>query len=122
MNPIEYLDAAKTALNVKTDNALAVKMEIHSGVISGIREGKRGIPLELAFKIAITLNLDPARVVADLESQRASKGKRGDFWRGFLSRVTLVAVLVCTLALNFSATQGSAAARLGGKNRRFHYA
>lgn len=122
MTPNEYLDAAKQTLGISSDYELAKRMEIPTSYLPTMRSGKRHVPIDVAFKIAITLNLDPARVVADLESQRASKGKRGEFWKGFLSRATLVAVLVCTLAFNFSATQGSVAARLGGRNRRFYYA
>lgn len=122
MTPIEYLDAAKKVLEIKTDNALSVKFEMNSGTIAEVRQGKRGVSVELAFKLAITLNLDPALVVADLESQRTSKGKRGEFWKGFLSRAALVAALVCTLAWNFSVMPGSEPGRVGGKKRRYDFA
>jgi anti-sigma-K factor RskA len=89
-----------------------------------IRNGSRPIPIDMAFKIAITLQLDPAEVVADIEEQREKNPKRRDFWRSFLSRAALViATVACTLALNFSAISGAGAERLGGsKNRRFNYA
>lgn len=118
MTPIEYLDAAKKMLGTEADHGLAKKLDVNPGTVCTIREGKRGVSTELAFKLAITLNLDPARVVADLESQRESKGKRGEFWKGFLSRATIVAALVCTLALSFSGMHVSAAGRLGGLFRR----
>lgn len=122
MTPNEYLDAAKQALGISSDYELAKRMEIPTSYLPTMRSEKRHVPIDVAFKLAITLNLDPARVVADLESQRKGNSKQGEFWKGFLSRVTIAALLVCTLALNFSATQGSAAARLGGRNRRFNYA
>jgi len=51
------------------------------------------------FQIAITLELDPASVIADLESQRDKNPARAAFWRSFLLRVGMVAVLAGTLAL-----------------------
>lgn len=122
MTPNEYLDEAKAAINEKSDYALAAKFETNPGTISGIREGKRGVSVELAFRLAITLNLDPAAVVADLESQREKNEKRAGFWRSFLQRAAIVGVLVCTLALNFSGIQGSERGRLGGLFRRYDYA
>lgn len=122
MTPNEYLDAAKKILETEADHGLAKKLDVNPGTICGIREGKRGIPVEVAFKLAITLNLDPALVVADLESQRKGSGKQGEFWRGFLSRAAMIAALVCTLAFNFSAMSGNERARLGGLFRRNQYA
>jgi len=122
MTPNEYLDAAKQALNITSDYELAKRLEIPRSYVPSIRSGKRHVPVDTAFRLAITLNLDPALVVADLECQREAQGKRGDFWKGFLSRAALVAALVCTLASNFSVMPGNELARVGGKKRRFQYA
>ncbi len=87
--------------------------------IPAIRKGDRAMPLDAVFKIAITLQLDPATVIADLEEQREKNETRRGFWRSFLSRAALmVAVIGCTLAWMPSATYESAAALFGGKNRR----
>lgn len=73
------------------------------------------MPLDVAFRIAVTLKLDPAQVVADLAEQREKNEKRREFWRSFLSRAAYgVAAIGCTLALILSATFGSAAAEHGG--------
>lgn len=77
MNPIEYLEAAKQAMGITSDNELAKRLEANRGTISAIREGKRGVPVEMAFRLAITLNQDPATVLADLESQRATTPEAG---------------------------------------------
>lgn len=122
MTPIEYLDAAKNAMGITADHALAVRLETNPGTISGIREGKRGVSVELAFRLAITLNLDPAEVVADLESQREKNEKRAGFWRGFLMRAAIVVVMTCTLALNFSGIAGSERGMRGGAFRRWQFA
>jgi anti-sigma-K factor RskA len=79
-----------------------------------MRRGERNIPLDVAFKIAITLELDPATVVADLESQREKNERRRSFWTGFMQRAAIVAALACTLAWSFSATYEDAARLVGG--------
>lgn len=124
MKPSAYLDAVKAQLNIESDYALAKRLEVTRGQIVAMRNGTRPIALATAFKIAIALELDPAHVVADLEEQREKNEKRRDFWRSFLSRATmLIAVIVCTLALNFSATSGSVRDTLFGKNnRRYNFA
>lgn len=123
MKPSAYLDATKAQLNIESDYELAKRLEVGNGRIVAIRNGSRPIPVAMAFKIAITLELDPARVVADLEEQREKNPKRREFWQGFLSRaVSSLAVLLVTLALSLSGISGNEAARLGGKTRRFYYA
>lgn len=115
MKPSAYLDAVKAQLNLDSDYALAKRFSIPNANMPGMRDGTRKVPTELAFKIAITLELDPASVVADLEEQRAKTPERRDFWRSFLSRASmLMAVIVCTLAWNFSATFEGAAGMRGG--------
>lgn len=86
MKPSAYLDAVKAQLSIQSDYELAKRMEVTRGQILAMRNGTRPIPLAVAFKIAIALELDPASVVADLEEQREKNPKRRDFWRGFLSR------------------------------------
>jgi transcriptional regulator with XRE-family HTH domain len=113
MTPIQYFDAAKAAMGVTSDYEFAKRMETNQGTISGIREGKRGVPVELAFRLAITLELDPASVVADLESQQAKESKQA-FWRSFLSRAALVGALACTLAWSSFVTSEAAAVATGG--------
>ncbi len=114
MTPNEYLDAAKAKMGVESDYELARRLECPNGHVTEMRNGKRGVPLAIAFKLAITLELDPATVVADLESQREKNMKRREFWTGFIRRAAVVAALACTLALNFSATYEGAAATIGG--------
>jgi hypothetical protein len=105
MKPSAYLDAVKAQLNIATDYELAKRLEVPRGHVAEYRNGKRGVPLAAAFKLAIALQLDPAQVVADLEEQREKNTSRRDFWRGFLSRAsTVIAVVLCTLVWSFSAT------------------
>lgn len=115
MKPAEYLDAAKARLNIESDYELAKRLDLSNKTIPAIRKGERHLPLDVAFRIAITLEMDPAQVVADLEEQREKNEKRRGFWRSFTSRAHSSAVAVlCMLALIASATCGSVPGYFGG--------
>lgn len=114
MTPSEYLDAAKQRLSIESDYELAKRLEIHRQRVSSIRSGTLPIDNLTAFKLAITLELDPATVLADLESQREKDEKKRGFWTGFMRRAAIVAALACTLAWSYSATFEDAARLLGG--------
>ena len=122
MTPNEYLDAAKKALGVSSDYELAKRLEVSKQAMSDYRHGKRSPDSYMIFKLAVTLNLDPATVLADLESQKEQNAKKLDFWKGFLSRAVRIAVLVCTLASSFSGMPVSGHGRLGGLFRRQYFA
>lgn len=88
-----------------------------------MRNGTRAVPLDIAYKLAITLQLDPAEVVADLEAQREKNPDRAAFWRSFMQRARTVAAMVAfTLALSFSGSYGNGQAAHGGPFRRRQYA
>lgn len=114
MTPNEYLDAAKEKIGVQSDYALAKRFDISRQRISEMRKGNLPMDNATAFLVAITLELDPAQVVADLEAQREKNPKRREFWAGFIQRAAVVAALVCTLGLSFSGLSETEAATLGG--------
>lgn len=124
MTPSEYFDATKARLNVQSDYELAKRLELDRQSIPAIRKGDRHMPLDVAFRIAITLEIDPAQVVADLEEQREKNEKRRGFWRSFQSRAAcVVAALSLTLALLLSGICGTdQGARGGAFSRRRHCA
>lgn len=114
----QYLDAAKERLSLKSDYALAKIAGIRREIMPSIRSGKRAVPLHLAYWLAITLERDPAAVVADLEEEREKNQTRQEFWRSFLSRSASLAVLCCKLALITSGACGNALAAAGGGIKR----
>lgn len=70
MNSNEYLDAFKTAKNIESDNQAANALGITRFQISKIRHDKRQLqPLE-ALIIAEELELEPGRVLADLQAEK----------------------------------------------------
>lgn len=114
MTPNEYLDAAKRAMEITSDYELAKRLEISRQRVSAYRNGKEWPDAYIAAKLAITLELDPASVIADLEAQKETDPKRRSFWVGFLSRAAVVVATVCTLAWSFSGISEAEAIGLGG--------
>jgi hypothetical protein len=117
MYAAQLLDEAKTRLSLKSDYALAKASGMSKQRIGAIRAGKEGIPLHFAYWLAITLERDPAHVVAVLEQEREKNAERVAFWTSFLSRAAVLTLTCCTLVLGLFALGGSAQAASGGNNR-----
>lgn len=109
MTPAEYLDGAKDALGIRSDYALARALSTTKQRVSAYRNGTQAVSLEAAYRLAIALKLDPAEVVADLQSQSEKHPDRAAFWKSFCSRASTAAVLLCTLASSFTAIYGTEA-------------
>lgn len=123
MSPADYLDAAKLVLKVGSDYALAAKLDLSRQLVCMWRKGTHFPDAYACAKLAITLSLDPAEVIADIQQQAEKNPARAEFWRSFLLRARCIAALVlCTLALTFSGGQGSEPAGLGGLRRRLRVA
>lgn len=114
MTPAQYIDAAKTELAIQSDNELAKRFDLHRQRISAYRNGTQWPDNYVVMKLAITLKLDPATVLADLESQREKHPDRAQFWRSFLTHAALLVLIACTLASSFIGTSGTAATPHGG--------
>lgn len=121
MKTREYLDAARTAANVPSDYALAKRLEISRGNLCDVRKGKRGLPLDAIYRLAIILEMDPGQLVAELEAERETNPGKAEFWRSFLSRAALLlATVACTLVLSFSAGRAvDQAPAFFGRRRQF---
>lgn len=124
MTPIQYLAACKTKLGHCTTYALAKKWEMDKSYLRQMLNGQRPINAHVAFLIAITLERDPALVLAEIEAQQQT-GKAGEFWKSFLLRArATAAVILCTLAWGLSAGTGNEPGAAGGrlKLRRWRFA
>lgn len=111
----KYLDLVKAELKIKSDYELAKRLEIPQQRISAIRKGKESLSLYTMTKVAVTLSLDPIKVIAEMEMAKEKNAKRREFWKGFISRATVLTAFVSTLGLTYSDTSESAQKTLGGK-------
>lgn len=118
MKPVDYLEAAKKALGLPSDYALAKVMGIDRGRLHKLKTGTRPMDTAEMLWLATTLEADPGLVVADLAEQREKNKAKKDFLRGFLSRAAIVAVLCVTLVSSFTDGVGSVLAAAGGGRRR----
>lgn len=121
MTPAEYLEAAKAALNLPSDYAIAKAMGIDGGRLLKLKRGTRPMDEAEAIWIATTIQADPAQVMADLAEQREKNPKKKDFLKGFMKRAAALAAICCTLGLISFDGAGSAQAATGGR-RRLRYA
>jgi len=59
MMPSEYLDAAKARMAVVSDYELAKRLDARPNHVIEIRHGKRHMPLDVAYRIALTFRNAP---------------------------------------------------------------
>ncbi|WP_313818889.1 hypothetical protein [Cupriavidus sp.] len=88
MKPLEYLDAAKSALDIESDYALAKHLGVTKGAISAIRQGKAGIGEELAISIADILHIDAFEIVAAASFERAKSERARALWASVQQRIS----------------------------------
>lgn len=113
MNLDEYLDAARAKLGNVSDYKLSQALAVTRGQISEARHRNRPLPNASVYRLAITLDLDPAEVLADLESQWEKDPKKQEFWKGFLSRAGKAAA-VLILVSSFIGSFGHGPGTPGG--------
>jgi hypothetical protein len=106
-NSNQWLDAAKTVLNVESDRALAKHFEWNRNVPTDIRQGKKSLSNNEAKDIAEALHVNPLQVIADAEAERAKDEKSRSYWAtaakkyaGIVASITLVST--CTIPFTSS--------------------
>lgn len=101
-----YLGMVKERLGLTSDYQLAAAIEVNKGRISEMMKGTKHATPYVAFKIAEILSLEPACVLAEIESESAPTEQQKDYWKGFVSRVGRQAAGIAALALlgSFSAS------------------
>ena len=117
METNKLLDECKAKLHVETDYALAKKFDLHNGLISDYRSGKR-IPDALAcFKIAEVLGLDEKKLIAQFEAMSAKNEKVREYWEKKLAELGGIAAsiifAVVTLIVTPTPSQAAPVANSG---------
>ncbi|WP_416242524.1 helix-turn-helix domain-containing protein [Azospira sp. APE16] len=97
MTPAEIIDKAKEATGARSYYDLAHKLEVSEQAISSYRKGERTPDFYACTKLAISLGMDPAQLMAEFELQKEKNEKKRAFYRDFLQRAKRAAVitLVC---------------------------
>ena len=103
MNTLELLENVKTKLGSQSDYALAKTLEIHPGLISDYRHGKRRPDIYAIAKFAKVLEVDPWTLVKEIEAQTEKNSKSREFWK------KAAVVIFGTVILNMTPTPSEAA-------------
>ncbi len=107
MKTSEMLDAVKIKLELKSDYALAKRLETSTSRIGHWRTGNRTPDEQACFQIADILGIDPAAVIALVKAERETEPSKAAFWRKQTARYA--AALGVLTMLN----SGSVAAAIG---------
>lgn len=110
MKTDQYLDAAKKKLGLPSDYALGKVLGVSTSRFGNWRSHRAVPELTIAVRLAEILEVDPLRVIADLELER---GRDPDLWRRVLRRAACVAVAALGAAGLPYPTQNAAASPLG---------
>jgi DNA-binding XRE family transcriptional regulator len=99
MNTIEYLKAAKAALGIESDYALAKAIGTTRSNMSSLANGKSTMSDETALKVAEILKKHPAIVLADMHAEREKNPAVRAVWLNVMEKFSLgfdVLTLCCT--------------------------
>lgn len=89
----ELIDRAKTRANIESDYKLAKALNVSRGWISEYRRSKRHPSNEVAVQLAVLAGLPEMTVIAEIEMQTANNEKKREFWKCYLEKHGIVAVL-----------------------------
>lgn len=100
------IERVKVKLGVESDYAMAQKLDIQSGRISDYRHGKRVPDVYAISKFAKVLEVDPWRLVEEIEAQTEKNPKRKAYWERKIGAMTTAFFLV--VIFNMSPTTAEA--------------
>lgn len=94
---LDYLEEAKNAKGIKSDNAFALSIGITRSGMSGIRNKKTTMDDYTCIQIAGMLGINPMEVIAAANYEREKAGDKKEFWLNFMmqyTRTTAAAVIL----------------------------
>lgn len=95
MNTKEWLDHAKTELQIPSDNQLAKRLGITRQAVSGYK-GHRHMDDEICIKLEKLLQLRPGTILLDIQAEREKNPELKKVWRA-LRRSIAASVLAAAL-------------------------
>lgn len=84
-NTVDYLDEAKSKLEIESDYALGKTLEMTKGAMGNYRHKRTVISNEACFRLAEILEIDPIQLITLAETER-SKGEKRLFWQERLKK------------------------------------
>lgn len=81
---LEYLEEAKNAKGIKSDNAFALSIGITRSSMSGLRSGRTTMDDYTCIKLAGILEVNPMEIIAAANYEREKVGEKKEFWLNFM--------------------------------------
>ena len=94
MTTIEYIDALRAHLGLSSDYQLARELRVTRSAVSKYRTGQTTADESTALRIAELLNIDPARVLADVAAERARTPEARTVWRRIANSLAVVPLFI----------------------------
>jgi hypothetical protein len=97
MKTVDYLDAVKRAQGIASDYRLSKNLGVSVQAVSNWRRTGKTPETFTCYLIAQILGIDPARVVADIERERAERSGRTDDagkWARWIERASATTIAV----------------------------
>jgi hypothetical protein len=86
---VEWLDAVKRKHGLDSDYKLAKLLHVETQNISHYRAGRRYMDAYTAARVAELLKVDPLKVIAACEGERARNEEQRTFWKRLAAAVAL---------------------------------
>ena len=124
MTIIELIEKAKIRANITSDYALAKVLGVDRRYVSLWKKGKKHPSTDEAVKLATLAGLEEMPVIAQIEYQSATTEKKKEFWKCYLEKHGIAAVLcMSVLAVSIILKPETAEAsvlQLGNYDGHFH--
>lgn len=85
---LDYLDEAKNAKGIKSDNAFALSIGITRASMSSYKLNKTIMDDYTCIQIAGILGINPMEVIAAANYEREKAGDKKEFWLNFMMQYT----------------------------------
>ncbi len=92
MKTIELLDAAKAKLQITKDSDLARALEAGSGKIANYRSGIRKPDVDVCFRLAEILNVEPSAIISAIRVEGSTTTEERTFWERHAKRYGMLKV------------------------------
>lgn len=87
MKSAKFLDDIKIANGLRTDKELAEIFKVTKAAISQYKSGTRIMDNEMCLAVALTLGIDPLKVIMAADIDRAERSGQHSLWEVFSQRM-----------------------------------
>jgi transcriptional regulator with XRE-family HTH domain len=91
MKSAAYLEEVKAKLGLSTDKEVADYFNVTKAAISQYKSGARIMENEMCLAVAMTLEIDPLKVIMAADIDRATRSGQHSLWEKIMARGTAVA-------------------------------